>query len=61
MFFHGMYKNGCLYSDICAARNALSSVAMIEGYDKLSSHPLITRFVKGIFNKHTPLPKYANI
>ena len=48
MFLNGMYKNGCLYSGICTAQSALSSVCMIEGYDKLSSHPLITRFVKGI-------------
>ena len=34
---------------------------MIEGYDKLSSHPLIPKSVKGIFNRHPPLPQYANI
>ena len=39
MFLHGKYKNSYLYSGICAARSALFSVVMIEGYDKLSSHP----------------------
>ena len=34
---------------------------MIEGYDKLSSHPLTPKSVKGIFNRHPPLPQYANI
>ena len=34
---------------------------MIEGYDKLSSHPLTPRSVKGIFNRHPPLPQYANM
>ena len=61
IFLHGMYKNGCLYSGICAARSALSSVVQVEGCEKLSSHPLITRFVKGIFNRHPPLPKYSSI
>ena len=56
-----MYKSGCLYSGICVAQSALSSVVMIKSYDKLSNYPLITRFVKGIFNRHSPLPKYANI
>ena len=37
---HGMNKNGCLYSGICATRSRLSSVVVIEGYDKLLSHPV---------------------
>ena len=61
MFLYGMYKNGCLYSSICAAQSALSSVVVIKSYNKLLSHPLITRFVKGIFDRHPPLPRYANI
>ena len=61
LFLHCMNKNGCLYSGICVARSSLSSFVMIEDYDKLSSHPLITKFVKGIFNRHPPLPKYATI
>ena len=45
---HGMYINGCLYSSLCAARSALSSIVTIEGYTKLSEHPFISRYQKGI-------------
>ena len=56
-FFHGMYKRGCRYSGICAARSALSSAVTIPGYKRMSNHPLISRYVRGIYNKHPPLPK----
>ena len=61
MFSHIMYKNGCLYSGTRIAQSALSSVVMIEAYGKLSSHPLINRFLKEIFNRYPPLPKDTNI
>ena len=53
-FMHGMYLNGCLYS-------ALSSVVTIRGCLKFSEHPLVSQYLKGIYNRHPPLPKYANI
>ena len=58
---HGMYINGCLYSGLCAARSALSSILTIKGYTKLSEHPFISRYLKGIYNRHPPLPKYTSI
>ena len=60
-FMHGMYLNGCFYSGLCAARSALSSVVTIRGYLKLSEHLLVSRYLKGIYNRHPPLPKYVNI
>ena len=60
-FMHGMYINGCLYSGLCAARSALSSIVTIKGYTKLSEHPFISRYLKGIYNRHPPLPKYTSI
>ena len=58
---HGMYINGCLYSDLCAGRSALSSIVTIKGYTKLSEHSFISRYLKGIYNIHPPLPKYTSI
>ena len=52
---------GCLYSGLCGARSALSSVVCIKGFSKLSDHPMISRYLKGIFNRHPPLPKYKQI
>ena len=60
-FMHGMYINGCLYSGLCAARSALSSIVTIKGYTKLSEHPFISCYLKGIYNRHPPLPKYTRI
>ena len=60
-FLHGMHCNGCLYSGLCVARSALSSLITIKGCLKLSDHPHISRYLKGIYNKHPPLPKYEDI
>ena len=53
-FMHDMYINGCLYSGLCAARSALSSIVTIKDYTKLSEHPFISRYLKGIYD----IPKY---
>ena len=34
--------------------------AVIKGFIELSDHPLISRFLKGIYNRHPVLPKYSN-
>ena len=60
-FMHRMYINGCLYSGLCAARSALSGKVTIKGYPKLSEHPFISRYLKGIYNRHPRLPKYTSM
>ena len=60
-FIHDMHNHGCLYSSLCAARSALASVVTIKGFAKLSDYPLLVRYLKGIFNRHPPLPRYMNI
>ena len=59
-FLHGMYRNGCLYSGLCAADSALSSLITTKGYLKLSDHPLISKYLKEVYNS-PPLPKYVDI
>ena len=56
-----MYTEGCLYSGLCGARSALSSAVCIKGFPKLSDHPIISRYVKGILTRQPPLPKYKQI
>ena len=51
----------CKYSGICAARSALSSLVLLQDSYTISSNPLIVRFVKGIYNRHPPTPKYSKI
>ena len=60
-FLHGMYNDGCLYSGLCAAWSALAGVVSIKGFAKLSNHPLLVRYLKGIFNRHPPMPRYMHI
>ena len=56
-----MDTKGCLYSGLCGARSALSSVACINRFSKPSDHPMISGYLKEIFNRHLPLPKYTQI
>ena len=56
-----LYKNGCYYFGLSSARSALSTIVHIDGYSKLSDHPLISKFMKGIYNQHPTLPRYVNI
>ena len=60
-FLHYLYKNGCYYTGLSSACSALSTIMLIEGYSKLSDHPLISKFMKGIYSQHPTLPRYANI
>ena len=60
-FLHGMYTKSCLYSVLCGARSALSSVVCIKGFSRLSDHPMISRYLKRMFNRHLPLPKYTQV
>ncbi len=49
------------YSAINTARSALSSFLIIPGGHTVGSHPLISRFLKGIFQIHPTLPRYAEV
>ena len=33
----------------------------IKGFAKLSDHRLLVRYLKGMFNRHPPLPRYMHI
>ena len=60
-FLYYLYKNGCYYSGLSSARSALSTIVHTERYSKPSDHPLISKFMKGIYNQHPTLPRYVNI
>ena len=49
------------YSAINTARSALSSLFSLVGNENLGSHPLVQRFVKGVFVKKPMLPRSVNI
>ena len=60
-FLHGIDINVCLYSGLCAAGSALSSIVIIKGYTNLAEHPFISPYLKGKYNRHPRLPKYTSI
>ena len=60
-FFTELYEKGCQYSSITLARSALASVVTLRGYATLSDHPLIKRFIKGVFHLRLPKPKHSSI
>ena len=53
-----LYKEGFSYSTLNTARSALSTVVSIPEF---SSHPTVSRFMKGIFELRRPTPKYNAI
>jgi hypothetical protein len=49
------------YSSINTARSALSSILPMYEGRKFGEHPLVTRFLKGIFELKLALPRYPEI
>ena len=47
------------YSALNTARAALSSFVILTDGHTLSSHPLVTRFMKGVFNLKPPTARYS--
>lgn len=60
-FLTSLYQQGLGYSAINTARSALSSIITLPNNNPLGEHPLIKRFLKGIFELRPALPKYSFI
>ena len=62
-FLHTLYVQELSYSTINTARSALASYLMdikFTGTDyTMSNHPLLIRYMKGVFNSRTPTPQYS--
>ena len=59
-FLTELYEKGNKYSSICSARSALATVVKIDSYSSISDHPLVSQFVKGVYNLHPPFPRYTH-
>ena len=55
-----LYNSGFSYSAINTARSALSAIDT-SGTKSIGSHPLICRFLKGVYEEKPPKPKYSTI
>ena len=60
-FLMQLYDNGLSYSTLNTARSAVSAVAQLTNGNSVGSHPLVSRFLKGVYQSHTPAPKYNHI
>ena len=64
-FLHSLFKSGLSYSALNTARSAVSSTDMRDSdapsHTPVGKHFLVCRYLKGVFNKLKPVPKYNNI
>ena len=64
-FPHELFMLGYNYSTLNTARSAVSSICLNVQSGKecnsLGKHPLVCRFMKGVFNKTPPTPKFNEI
>ena len=60
-FLHHQYENGLPYSGINTARSALSTVIFLPDGSSFGNHPLVSRFLKGVFESRPSLPRYKDI
>ena len=56
-----MYESGMQYNTIASTKSALANVITIPGIPSLSEHPLLQRFLKGVYNLRPPNPRYSVI
>ena len=56
-FLAKISESGVGYSSVGTARSALSSVLIMENGISFGKHPLVQRFMKGIFNLRPTLPR----
>ena len=64
-FLHSLFKKGLSYSALNTARSAVSNIAInvsgAQDHMPVGKHFLVCRYLKGVFNKIKPVPKYNNI
>ena len=64
-FLHSLFKSGLSYSALNTARSAVSNIDMSDSdapsHTPVGKHFLGCRYLKGVFNKLKPVPKYNNI
>ena len=60
-FLHTLYDNELSYSAINTARSALSTILTTEGAKTFGSHPVVPRYLKGVFLNGKPVPKCNSV
>ena len=58
-FLSAMFEKGHAYSTINSANCAIATIIHIPPYKSLNKHPLINKYMTGIFNLRPPKPKQS--
>ncbi|CAH3032498.1 unnamed protein product [Porites lobata] len=58
-FLQELYERGLRYSCLNTARSALSSIIVLDGNVTVGNHPLVQRFLKGVFQTRPAFPRYT--
>ena len=53
------YNNGLGYNSLNTARSALTSLEILIDNYQAGMHPIVVKFIKGVFNLRPPVPKYC--
>lgn len=56
-----LVRKGLSYSSITTAKSAISTINSLNGEPPLGKHPLVQRFLKGVYNSNPPTPRYTKI
>ena len=49
------------YNTIASTKSALANIISLPGLSCISAHPLLQRFLKGVYNLRPPNPRYSMI
>ncbi len=60
-FLTEVYEQNCSYSSVNTARCALSSFLILNSGHTIGTHPLVSRFLKGVYNLSPPAPRYREV
>lgn len=58
-FLTVLYEDNKAYSTINTARSALSALGIVHDGISIGSHPVVIRYMKGVYNLRPPLPRYV--
>ena len=60
-YLSAMFDKGCVYSTINSAKSAIANIDNIPPYSSINKHPLIKKYMTGIFNLNPPKPKLSSV
>lgn len=60
-FLAELYDSGIRYSAVNTARSVVSYNVTLSNNTSFGAHPIVCRFLKGVFKLKSSLPKYENI